>query len=121
VMHEGHLITVGSPTEIKRAYSPVRTVEAEFDRALTAAEDGKLRDLLARDAEALTVVESRGDLIVFRARNAEVLVAAVVRWADASGIALERVAVSESSLEDAFVSLVSGQPEPTVGLARPSP
>jgi ABC-2 type transport system ATP-binding protein len=121
VMHEGHMLTVGTPTEIKRAYSQARTVEAEFERALAPAEEAALRGLLAREGDSLTIVEGRGDIIVFRAKNAERLVATVVRWADDQGLDLDRIAVSESTLEDAFVSLVSGVPGPTVPLSREAP
>jgi ABC-2 type transport system ATP-binding protein len=121
VMHEGRLLTIGSPSEIKRSYSPARTVEAEFDRALTTAENAGLRERLANEGDTLSILEVRGDLVIFRARNAESLVASVVRWADGAGIGLDRVAVSEATLEDAFVSLVSDPPEPTVPLVRGSP
>jgi ABC-2 type transport system ATP-binding protein len=121
VMHSGHLLTVGSPTEIKRSYSGARTVEVEFDRALTDSEQEGLRALLNREGEGLTIVESRGDLLVARARNAEALVPAVVRWADAQSIVLERVAVTESTLEEAFVHLVSDVPKSTVPLAGDEP
>jgi len=121
VMHEGRLLTIGTPTEIKRAYSPARTVEVEFDRALAADESKELAELLQRDGEGLHLVESRGDVAVFRAQNAERLVAAIVRWADGRGVPLERVAVSEATLEDAFVSLVSGRSERSLPVPGEAP
>ncbi|MGP8072196.1 MAG: ABC transporter ATP-binding protein [Thermoplasmata archaeon] len=121
VMHEGRLLTVGSPEEIKRGYRGARTVEAEFDRALTGAESQELGALLAREGEGLTVVQGQGHLIVFQAQNADQLLPRIVRWADGRGVALERVGVSESTLEEAFVHLVSAPPEPTVPLAREEP
>lgn len=121
VMAEGHLITVGSPTEIKRAYSGARSVEAEFERPLTPAESESLRSHLAREGDGLAMLEGQGDVVVFRARNAENLVATVVRWADGHGVGLERVGVSESTLEDAFVHLVSAPPHSTVPLAGDEP
>ncbi|MGA8710548.1 MAG: ABC transporter ATP-binding protein [Thermoplasmata archaeon] len=121
VMHEGHLLTVGSPAEIKRAYSGARTVEAEYERPLTAEESEELQAILAQGGEGLVVVEGRGALLVFRARNAESLVAGVVRWAGVRGIAIERVGVSESTLEDAFVHLVSGPPSSGVPLTLEEP
>jgi ABC-2 type transport system ATP-binding protein len=107
VMHEGHLLTVGAPSEIKRTYSSARTVEVEFQRALTAPEQEELRLLFTRRGEGLGTVEQRGDLFVVRSRNPEELIAEVVRWAHANGADLQRIALSESTLEDAFVQLVS--------------
>jgi ABC-2 type transport system ATP-binding protein len=121
VMHEGRLLTVGSPAEIKRAYSGARTVEAEFERPLTPVESEELRALLAQGGEEFDLVEDRGALLIFRARNAEKLVAGVVRWAGVRGIAVERVGVSESTLEDAFVHLVSAPPPSGVPLVLEEP
>jgi ABC-2 type transport system ATP-binding protein len=121
VMHQGHLLTVASPTEIKRAYSGARSVEAEFERRLTPAESDELQALLAQGGEGLELVQREGAVIVFRARNAESLVAGVVRWAGVRGIAVERVGVSESTLEDAFVHLVTAPPQPGVPLTLEEP
>ncbi len=117
VMHEGRLVSVGTPAEIKRAYRGARTVEAEFERSLSEAERGSLRDLLAGHGESFELVDARETLIVFRARNAESLVAEVARWAGNRGIDLERIAVEEATLEEAFVTLVSEEaPSPPVGV-----
>lgn len=121
VMHEGRLLTVGSPTDIKRTYSGARTVEAEFERPLAPSEREELRSVLAQGGEGLVLEEGRGALLVFRARNAERLVAGVVRWAGVRGIAIERVGVSESTLEDAFVHLVSAPSRSGVPLALEEP
>ena len=121
VMHEGHLLTVGSPEEVKRGYRGARTVEAEFERALGAAESQELGDLLTQVGEGWDLVQREGHLFIFRAHNAERLLPRIVRWADGRGIGLQRVAVSESTLEEAFVNLVSTPPESTVPLAREDP
>jgi len=114
VMYEGHLATVGAPEEIKRAYRGARSVEAEFGRALTAEEGSALTALLAREGEEFALVEVHDDLLVFRARNAEALVADVAMWARDRGVDLERIAVEEATLEDAFVRLVSERPSFTI-------
>jgi ABC-2 type transport system ATP-binding protein len=121
VMHEGHLLTVGSPAEIKRTYSGARTVEAEFERPLTPEESEELQAILAQGGEGLVLVEGRGSVLVFRAHNAERLVAGVVRWAGVRGIAIERVGVSESTLEDAFVHLVTAPPASGLPLTLEEP
>ena len=121
VMHEGHLRTVGSPAEIKRLYSGARTVEAEFGRPLSPGESEELRSLLAQGGEELAVIEARGAVILFRARNAERLVAGIVRWAGVREIDVVRVGVSEATLEDAFVHLVSGPPPSGVPLTLEEP
>ncbi len=121
VMRDGRLLTVGSPAEIKRTYGRLRTVEAGFERELSGPEANDLERLLALEGESFSIVERRGDLLVFRAGNAESLVADVVRWAQSRGIELERIAVSEATLEDAFVKLVSEAPAPAVPLAGEEP
>ena len=107
VLNEGRLVTVGTPPEIKRAYGGSRTVEAEFDRVLRPEEAAALRQRLEERGEEFSVLESHGDVLVFRARNAEALVVEVARWAGSEGIDLEGVAVREATLEDAFIRLVS--------------
>jgi ABC-2 type transport system ATP-binding protein len=121
VMHEGHLITVGTPTEIKRNYRGVRAVEAEFERPLSPGETESLRTLLIAEGDGVTGLEGQGGVVIFRARNPERLVATVLRWADRTGIGLVRVGVSESTLEDAFVHLVSDPSSSTVPLAGATP
>ena len=121
VMHEGRLLTIGSPTEIKRAYSGARTVEAEFERSLSDAERAEVVALVSQGGEELVVTEGQGPVLVFRARNAEKLVAGVVRWAGVRGIDIVRVGVSESTLEDAFVHLVSAPPEAGLPLTLEEP
>lgn len=111
VMSDGHLVTVGSPEEIKRAYRGARNVEAEFGRPLTREEAASLRELLAREGEEFALVEAHDDLVIFRARNAEALVADVAIWSRDHALEIERIAVEEATLEDAFVRLVS-EPRP---------
>ncbi len=107
VMNEGQLITIGTPPEIKQTYGGSRTVEAEFDRLLRP-EEARALDLRLRErGEGFSLVETHGDVIVFRAQNAEALVVEIARWAGAQGIDLERVAVREATLEDAFIRIVS--------------
>ncbi len=107
VMHEGRLVSVGTPATIKRAYRGARTVEAEFERPLSAEEARHLLDLLRTQGEGYELVEARDSVVLFRALNAEALVAEVARWAGDRSIDLERIAVEEATLEEAFVRLVS--------------
>jgi ABC-2 type transport system ATP-binding protein len=117
VMHEGRLLRVGSPSEIKRSYQGARAVEADFERPLTAAESRELRGLLESRGNRFTPVRWGEQAVVFRAANAETLLAEVARWAGARGVGLARIAVREASLEDAFVDLV----QDLGGPARPVP
>jgi ABC-2 type transport system ATP-binding protein len=118
VLHDGRLLTVGAPAEIKRAYRGARTVETEFERALGPTEASDLESLLARAGEGYQLLDRRGDLFVFQARNAEALVAEVARWAGPLGLELSRIAVREATLEDAFVHLVSAPGAATLPFAR---
>ncbi len=121
VMRQGRLIAVGPPAEIKRAYRGPRTVEAEFERPLTPEEQRTLRGRLESAGEGFSLVALQDALVVFQARNAEGLVAEVARWASPIGIDLERIAVREATLEEAFVRIVSEAPERAPPLGEGGP
>lgn len=121
VLHDGRLRTIGSPTEIKRAYRGARAVETEFERPLTPSEVGELEALLRRAGEQFLLLDRRGELLVFQARNAEALVAEVARWAGPIGLGLSRIGVREATLEDAFVDLVSEPRAASLPFAREAP
>jgi len=110
VMQHGRLATIATPAELKRRHRGARSVEAEFDRELAPEEAGELDRLLLEKGDSYAPVERLGGRLVFRARNAEDLVAELARWAERRGLSIERIAVQEATLEDAFVSLVA---EPT--------
>jgi len=110
VLQAGRLRAVGPPGEIKRRYRGPRSVEAEFERALTDEERRELLDRLRVGGEGFELLSATGGLLLFRARNAEDLVGGVVRWAHARSVELARLSVRETSLEEAFVTLVSEDP-----------
>jgi len=110
VLQHGRLATIGPPSELKRRHAGARTVEAEFDRSLTVDEAAELDRMLRAQAQRFDPVEQRDGRLVFRARNAEELVAELARWANLRGLEIERIAVQEATLEEAFVSLVSDRP-----------
>jgi ABC-2 type transport system ATP-binding protein len=118
VLHAGHLITTGSPEEIKRAFRGPRTVEAEFERPLTPDEGDALTALLARVGRDYLLLERGAGLLVFRAQNAEGLVAEIARWAAPLGVELSRISVRETTLEEAFVDLVTSPAGGSVPLGR---
>jgi len=118
VLHEGRLRTIGTPSEIKRAYRGARTVETEFERALAPSEAEALESMLARVGEGYRLLDRRGDMVVFQAKNAESLVAEVARWAGSVGVDLARIAVREATLEDAFVHIVTEPSGATFPFAR---
>ncbi len=107
VMAGGRIATLGTPEELKRQYAGARAVEVEFDRALAPAETAELERTLRDKGEEFVREAASGDRLVFRARNPEDLVAELARWAERAGRHLERISVQETTLEDAFVSLVS--------------
>ncbi len=118
VLQRGRLATIATPAELKRSHKGARTVEAEFARELTTAEAADLDALLLAQGEAYAHVERLGGRLVFRARNAEDLVAELARWAQRHDLELERIAVQEATLEDAFVTLVA---EPSPEASGPIP
>jgi ABC-2 type transport system ATP-binding protein len=115
VLQDGRLRAEGPPAEIKRRYRGARSVEAEFERPLTGAELQELAALLASRGDAFSLVQVEPLLIVFRARNAEELVAEISRWAHPRSIRLDRISVREATLEEAFVNLVSEDPSSPPG------
>jgi ABC-2 type transport system ATP-binding protein len=110
VLQNGRLRAHGRPAEIKRKYRGARTVEAEFERALTDSEQFDLLQVLTREGEAFAPLTVDASSLVFQARNAEDLVAEISRWAHGRGLEVERIAVREATLEEAFVNLVSEDP-----------
>ncbi len=107
VMQHGRLAAVAPPDELKRRHAGARTVEVEFDRPLTAAETVELEQTLRQKGEQFVRDESPDGRLVFRARNPEELVADLARWAERAGRSLERISVQETTLEEAFVSIVA--------------
>ena len=115
VLQGGRLRAVGHPSEIKRRYRGPRAVEAEFERSLTEGERGEVLALLRSAGQGFTPVSSTEGLLLFRAGNAEDLVGALAGWAHTKGIDLARISVRETSLEEAFVNLVSEDADPGLG------
>jgi ABC-2 type transport system ATP-binding protein len=111
VLQGGRMRAVGPPGEIKRRYRGARAVEAEFERPLSDGERHEVRDLLAAKGQELAVLSDDRGVLLFRASNAEDLVADLSRWSHGAGIDLERISVRETTLEEAFVTLVSEDAE----------
>lgn len=107
VLQSGRMRAIGPPGLIKRQYRGARAVEAEFERPLTDSERAQVRALLATKGEGLAIVTEERGLLVFRATNAEDLVADLARWSHGADIDLARISVRETTLEEAFVTLVA--------------
>jgi len=112
VLQDGRVATIASPAELKRRHGGARTVEAEFDRPLSPAERSEVDRRLREKGDTFAPLEQVDVRLVFRARNPEDLVAELARWAERAGVGIERIAVREATLEDAFVSLVGEGPGP---------
>ena len=117
VLQGGRLATIAPPSELKRRHGGARTVEVEFDRELLANEAADLDQRLLTKGDSFASVDRTHARLVFRARNAEDLVAELARWAEQHGVGIERISVQETTLEEAFVSLVA---EPTGPGDRPT-
>jgi ABC-2 type transport system ATP-binding protein len=107
VLQGGRMRAVGPPATIKRQYRGARAVEAEFERTLTEAERAQVRAMLAATGQGLVIVSDDRGVLLFRATNAEDLVADLARWSHSAGIDLARISVRETTLEEAFVTLVA--------------
>jgi ABC-2 type transport system ATP-binding protein len=107
VLQGGRMRAVGAPGAIKRQYRGARAVEAEFERPLAEVERIQVRSLLAAQGKDLAVLSDEASLLVFRATNAEDLVADLAHWAHGAEIDLARISVRETTLEEAFVTLVA--------------
>jgi len=110
VLQNGRLRAHGPPAEIKRRYRGARTVEAEFERPLTDPEQADLLAVLTREGRGFVPTAVDASAIVFRADNAEDLVAQLSRWAHSRDLEVERISVREATLEEAFVNLVTDDP-----------
>jgi len=107
VLQAGRIRAMGPPSEIKRHYRGARAVEAEFERSLSEVERAELGRLLAARGTGLAILSNDRGVLTFRATNAEDLVAELSRWAHAADLDLVRISVRETTLEEAFVTLVS--------------
>ncbi len=121
VLQNGRLRAHGPPSEIKRRYRGARTVEAEFERPPTPEAQTELRTLLTRVGTGFALVAFEGGLLIFRATNAEDLVARMSGWAHAHDLDIERISVREATLEEAFVTLVSEDAASPPGSEAPLP
>jgi len=110
VLQNGRLRAHGPPAEIKRRYRGARTVEAEFERALSNVQQHDLLATLTREGRGFVPTAVDAGVIAFRADNAEDLVAQISRWAHAIDVDVVRISVREATLEEAFVNLVSEDP-----------
>jgi ABC-2 type transport system ATP-binding protein len=107
VLQGGRLRASGPPAEVKRKYRGPRTVEAGFERALSASEREDLLGLLNRVGKKFNLLTFEPDVLTFQAANAEDLVAEISRWAGPRDLDVDRISVREATLEEAFVNLVS--------------
>jgi ABC-2 type transport system ATP-binding protein len=121
VLQDGRLRAEGPPGEIKRRYRGARSVEAEFERALSGPERVELLELLRQEGERFVPGAADGTQLTFSAENAEELVATVARWTHGHALRLDRISVREATLEEAFVNLISEDPAPPVAPPKEVP
>ncbi|MFZ5791218.1 MAG: ATP-binding cassette domain-containing protein [Pseudomonadota bacterium] len=103
LMHKGRLIAVGTPDEVKRlmrgALIEVRAAEPRRSAAL-------LRERLGADSVGLF-----GDRVHIVAQEPDAAIANAKEVLRNAGLAVQSIRTVEPSLEDVFVSVLSGEPE----------
>jgi ABC-2 type transport system ATP-binding protein len=114
ILQEGQMMKIATPAELKRTYRGSRMVEAEFERSLTSDEVRELTALLSSKGEALQIVLLADNRVSFQAANSETLVAELARWFGIRSIGLSRIGLQDTTLEDAFIDLVSKPAKPSV-------
>jgi ABC-2 type transport system ATP-binding protein len=130
VLHEGKLAALDTPEGLKRKFGGAREVEVGFARTIPPVVFNQLiTSLKAGGAQGLRVeqsVEEVGGGISFRSEKPEEIVSWLAGFAHDHSLAMERLSVSEATLEGAFLDLVGikdedeeEKDEPTGALETP--
>jgi ABC-2 type transport system ATP-binding protein len=105
VINRGRIVEVDTPTNIKRKYGSAKEVEFSFSEGTSA----EFQERLSKDPEvsALTFDGATG---VYRAKTTkpEVVIPEVYSIAGSLGLSVSSVYVAETTLEDAFISIIEG-------------
>jgi ABC-2 type transport system ATP-binding protein len=130
VLHEGKLVALDTPEGLKRRYGGAREVEVGFAKTIPPEVFSQLiSSLKAGGAQGVRFepnVEAIGGGITFRSDRPEEMVSWLAGFAHDHSLAMERLAVQETTLEGAFLDLVGikdedeeEKGEPTGALVNP--
>ena len=100
IMDHGHVLALDTPDALKRSTGADTIVTVKVDR------DGeRLASALAREVGGVVSTRVAGDVVTAQVRGAERLVPRTVDVAEAAGVAVLDLAVTEPSLETVFINL----------------
>ena len=105
VINHGHIVEVDTPANIKRKYGTAKEVEFRF---LQGSSPDFQR--LLSSSDTVSAVEFETTSGTYRATTArpEAVIPEIYRLADTLGLSVSSVYVAETTLEDAFISIIEG-------------
>ena len=113
VLHKGQLVALDTPNGLKRAHGGPREVSVKFSEPLSQALTLSLQQLADEEGAVRLPNEGRDPTLVsFSSDEAEEFLSALAAWATRAERKLAHVAISESTLEGAFLGLI-GEEEGT--------
>ena len=114
VLHQGRLLALDTPTALKRIHGGAREVTVRFRQPLASGLAIELeRGLAERGGEEIDRDDTAPDapVVSFRSERAEAILPWLAGWAAEHGLEIEALALTESTLEGAFLGMV-GDDEP---------
>jgi ABC-2 type transport system ATP-binding protein len=108
VINHGRIVEVDTPANLKRKFGTAKEVEFRFLEGAS----GEFQKLLLGFSE-VDAVELDAASGVYRAKTSkpEAVIPEVYRLAERLGLHVSSVYISETTLEDAFISMIEGQGE----------
>jgi ABC-2 type transport system ATP-binding protein len=105
VINHGRIVAVDTPANLKRKFGTAKEVEFRFVEGVSA----EFQRLLSTQGEVESV-EMDKDSGTYRAQTSrpELVIPEVYRTAEKLGLHVSSVYISETTLEDAFISMIEG-------------
>jgi ABC-2 type transport system ATP-binding protein len=105
VINHGRIVAVDTPANLKRKFGTAKEVEFRFVEGVSA----EFQRLLSTQGEVESV-EMDKDSGTYRAKTSrpELVIPEVYRTAEKLGLHVSSVYISETTLEDAFISMIEG-------------
>ncbi len=114
VLHEGSLLATDTPESLKQRFGGAREVHVEFGDALPPAHVQEF--VVGLHERGASVLQPEGAVapgmdassFEFRSDKAETLLPWITTWSGSRGHVLERLSISEPTLEGAFLGMIGG-------------
>ena len=114
VLHQGSLLATDTPESLKQRFGGAREVRVEFGDALPPAHVQEF--VVGLHERGASVLQPEGAVapgmdtssFEFRSDKAETLLPWITTWSGSRGHVLERLSISEPTLEGAFLGMIGG-------------